>query len=859
MASKPPKLADQFLGWFLKGHLLEEILGDLHEFHDEIAHWPSWKRIPVYWFHAFHFIRPNLTKSFFGTYRLNIIGMFKLHLKLAIRSLLKQPSIAIPSLLTLIIGTLCFQLIYSWFDNELSMDDFHSKHDRVYIGAIQTNPMADLSALSPSMLFRLNYDQFPEVENKLSIHVYEPDEIIISTNGNEFGGKGLIADSSFFDFFDFPIQLGDKSKLLTDPSHLVLSGNFVNRIFGETNPIGKTLKLKCDQEGTYKVAAVTEDIPNNSSIEFDFIIPRHSQRFWRRIPTDLILTSSNFTVSELNKKATKMGREMNDRFPESIISYHPINSIYFDHTLDSNLFDKKGDWRTVKTFIFIALIICLITLLGFNSLQSARQLSAADKMGIKQMVGGSKASLCLEMMIERGLYLIIAAIMTGVLYQSVFPYYETTLGLQLNPNPLESTLGILLVLSVIIFVSVLISTIQIYRINIKEAVLGNTNLFRIPRIQKAIVVVQYTVTIILFIATAVVIKQFMFMSGKDTGYVHKDIVSIDFFEISNDTLQERSVQYVKDRLKDNPDVAAFSQGDLPVNGDPFLSSWKRLGQSYEYESRKVMIVDPGYKELLGLKILEGRFFSDSIDQPGQQKVVINEAAKKYWGIDNYSEGKLSSNTSGRQELDFNIIGVVDDFHFEHLSNKIQPLVLRYRPYPDDKFLIRFHERSMQKGIAFLEKLFEEVSPNQNFDYGLLEDRILAQYEHEKRQGKIYIAFTLIALILSSISLFTFSLYEVRRRTKELGIRKVNGATSISIFGLLSSSFLRNIGVAFMIATPIAWYFTNEWIQSFAYRVHIGWELFIGAGVMAALMAILATTWNVYRVSMQNPIEALRHE
>lgn len=859
MAAKTPRFADKLLAFFLKGDLLEEVMGDLHEFHRELDDLPAWKRIPLYWFQALHFIRPNLIKSLFGSYHLNNIGMIKLHFKLATRSLFKQPSTTIPSLLTLIFGVLCFQLIYSWFDNELSMDNFHNNYNRIYVGAVQTNPMAERSALSPSLLFRLDYDQFPEIEDKLLIHVYGSDEIAVEADGREFGGKGLVADSSFFSFFDFPIKLGDEENLLHDPSHIVLSGNFANRLFRDKNPIGKMLKVNCDQEGLYKVVAVTERIPANSSIGFDFIIPRHSQRFWRRIPMDLILAASDFNVADLNKKVTKTGREMNERFPESILSFHPIQSLYFDHPMEVGLLTKTGDRKTVRTFVFIAFVICLITFLGFNSLQSTRQLASAHKMGIKQMVGGTRASLCLEMITERGMYLMITTLVTFMFFQGIFPFYRSGLGLELSPLPFQTFLGIFVVTSGIILASVLISIIQIYSINVKEAVFGTLSLFRIPRLQRAIVVVQYAVTIVLLIATTVVVRQYMYMSQKEPGFAHQEIVSIDFFEISNDTSQARSVQYVKDQLAFNPKVLAFSQGDLPVNGDPFLSSWKRLGTSYEYESKKVMIVDPGYVELLGIDMLEGRFFRDSLDQPGQPKVVINEAAKKYWDIQDYSKAKLSSNTSGREEMDFEIVGVVQDFHFEHLSQKIEPLILRYRPYPDDAFLVRFEEGTWQEGIVFLEELFNQVNPNQSFNYELLEDRVTRQYEHEKRQGKIYSAFTMVALILSSISLFTFSLYEVKRRTKELGIRKVNGASARSIFGLLSRDFLKSVAIAFVIAIPFAWYLSHEWIQSFAYRIPVGWVMFVGAGLLVALLALLATLWNVMSVARQNPVEVLRYE
>ncbi|WP_420576755.1 ABC transporter permease [Ekhidna sp.] len=856
---RPPKFADRILSWFIKGQLLEEILGDLHEYHEEeLMALPNWKRVGSYWYHVFHFLRPNLLRSVFGTKKLNYLGMIKLNFKIALRSLQKNRTIAIPSLLTLVFGTLCFQCIYSWSNNELSMDDFHQKFDRIYMGAVQTNPLADVSPVSPQLLFRIDYDQYPEVENKLLIHIYEKDEIKIINEGQSFNGKGLIADSTFFSFFDFPIRDGYQAELLNDPSHIVLSGNFANRVFGDVNPIGKTLKVSCDQEGLYTVAAVTEKLPANSSISFDFVVPRHSQRFWRRIPMDLILVNEDFASREFNEKVSALGRENNERFPESQISYLPIADSYFTQPLDVALFGKYGNSNTVQTLIFIGLAICLITFLGFNNLQSTQLLYSAEKFGIKQMIGGSKGVICVEMIIERLIYFVLAVGITFLIFEALFPYYTTILNLDLDANPIFDGLSIIAIIGSIISISIIISLVQLFAMDVKDAVSGGKNLFKIPRMQRTITTIQYTVTITLMILTTVVFIQYRFMSTKDPGFNHQNIVSVNFFEMSANDNQVKGLDYLRDKLKSNTPVAAFSQGDLPVNAESFLSSWKKTGEENEYESRRVMIVSPGYLDLLGIDMLEGRFFSDSLDTSGEQKVVINEAAKKYWGINDISTQKLTSNTSGRQEFDFDIIGVVEDFHFEHLSKKIEPLVLRFRTYPDDRFLVRF-DGSQQAGISFLEELYGEINPNSPFDYELLDDQIIRQYAKEKQLSKVYIGLTMVALILSSISLFTFSLYETRRRTKEIGIRKVNGASALQIIYLLSSSFLKSVAIAFLIALPFAWYFANQWIQEFAYRTTIGSWVFIAAGCIASLVATVAIIWHVMNVSKQNPVESLRYE
>ncbi|MEP5637212.1 MAG: ABC transporter permease, partial [Maribacter dokdonensis] len=291
-ASRPPKFADRLLGWFIKGDVLEEALGDLYEYHDEMEGRSSWKRKLFYWFHVFQFLRPQLVKSLMPKNQRFFWEMINFNSKIALRTLLNNKLVSITSMTCLILGSLCFQLIYTWFYNELSTDKFHTKIDRVYMGVARTNPMADLAPVSLQAFFNLDYDQFPEIENKLVLHVYRKDEIKFIAGQREFTGKGLITDSTFFDFFDFKISQGTKN--LTDPSGIIITQSFANRVFGKTNPIGKSVKIRCDQEGTYKIVGVLDKIPSNSSIYFDFIVPKHSQQFWRRIPLDLILTSPHF-------------------------------------------------------------------------------------------------------------------------------------------------------------------------------------------------------------------------------------------------------------------------------------------------------------------------------------------------------------------------------------------------------------------------------------------------------------------------------------------------------------------------------------------------------------------------------------
>ncbi len=271
----PPQFAERLLGWFCKGRLLEEILGDLYVFPEVLLDQPNWKRKTIYWFHVFHFLRPSLVKRLSGTQKLNYYGMLKLYLRTSFRQLFKHRLVSAVSLFTLIVGAISFHLIYAWIDNELNMDQFHSKRNRIHLAISKFNEMSDFIPVAPGVFFRLDYKQLPEVEKVMVIHAYNEDQIKLKKGAISYPGKAWVVDSVFSDFFDFKLRSGDK-EALKNPGNIVVTQEFANKLFPDQNPLGKMVEVNCDQVGLYQIGAVIEDIPANSSINIDFLVPRHS-------------------------------------------------------------------------------------------------------------------------------------------------------------------------------------------------------------------------------------------------------------------------------------------------------------------------------------------------------------------------------------------------------------------------------------------------------------------------------------------------------------------------------------------------------------------------------------------------------
>ncbi|MEM9856171.1 MAG: ABC transporter permease [Bacteroidota bacterium] len=858
----PPQFAERLLGWFCKGKLLEEILGDLYEFHEELLDQPNWKRKTIYWFHVFHFLRPSLVKRLSGTQKLNYYGMLKLYLRTSFRQLFKHRLVSAVSLFTLIVGAISFHLIYAWIDNELNMDQFHSKQNRIHLAISKFNKMSDFISVAPGVFFRLDYTQLPEVEKVMVIHAYNEDQIKLKKGAISYPGRAWVVDSVFFDFFDFKLRSGDK-EALKNPGNIVVTQEFANKLFPDQNPLGKMVEVNCDQVGLYQIGAVIEDIPANSSINIDFLVPRHSKDFWRRLPTELLLVDQNFDRDAFNTKFETMGR-VRERHDKSVMSTLPFSTLYFDRPLEVPLFSKKGDLTNLRAMQLIAVIILIVTVLSLANLQTTIQLTMADRIGIKKVMGASRLSLGFELMVNGLLYFCSSLVVAFLVYELMFPYYLHLLGLDLDQDPMFDLQVLSLVLSFFIAVSFSISFFKIMRVGVTESLVVNTSLFRVPITQRILTTLQYALAIVLLISTSVIFLQLRYMLNKDTGLIQSNIIETNIFELFP-SLRQDSVKRMEmlnlharvvNQLKENMDIIAVSQGTIPIN-NAYTQSIKRADSDNDFELMHVMSVDTDYDDVFGLEVIDGIFFSDSLESD-DNAVVINESAMRHLNIERIDDTELLMHMPGG-DIRYSIIGVVKDFHFQHLSHKVKPLILRNFYYADKSFIVRHKAEARKRVLDFMDRLHRDINPDAAFTFYDFEDKVNAQYANEKRMSNVVNGFTLVAILLASSGLFTFAYHETKRRTKEIGIRKVIGANRIQILFVMGKSLLFNILVALLLASPIAWYLMDVWLADFANRVEISWWVFVGVSIVTCLLAVTTVSWQTLKAAGMNPVESLRYE
>ncbi len=677
-------------------------------------------------------------------------------------------------------------------------------------------------------------------------------------------------DSTFSDIFNFKFKIGVEKALLTDPDAIVLSEQMARKIFGNDDPVGKEVKLFSEIEKIYVVKGIAETPPSNSSITFDVIVPSHSARF-SHTGADFILATKNFNKEAFIKKISTLGQQ-HFQFRESALSIIPLGDIYYNKEFvenSNNVFTRSGSKRDLHILYVIMVVIIFITVLNYSNLQIVHINSGIRQLGINKINGAAFTHYILQRAFELLILIILSAVLVAGVYYAVLPYFNELTGVVLLPDLWKVLLLVLAIIVAITCISMLYPMIVMLHIpvikSLETRVTSSSNLMS----RKTGIVVQFSLAISLIMASVVIYRQLDLMLSKDPGFVSDNVMRLQMFhelprggtrvEMYQKYLQQQDhYQYIKNELSSHSTVACYSQGDSPIETYPM--DWKLKSDPNEYTTQKLQVVSPSYLELLGLQIIEGRFFDPEMDQSREDKVVINEAAKKYWGIEDIRKARLlNSSWSAGDDTGYEIIGVIKDFNFDHLSVKPQPLIMIYFEDVDNDFLIRFEEGSVESGLTYVKQLYEKINPGEAFQYTFIADEIEALYQKEKRLSKVYILFTIVALFITSLGLFTISIYDAQRRTKEIGIRKVNGAKVTEVMTMLGKDFIKWVGVAFVIATPIAGFAMNKWLQNFAYKTSLSWWIFALAGMLALGISLLTISWQSYRAASRNPVEALRYE
>lgn len=789
--------------------------------------------------------------------------MLKYYIKFALRNFRNNNVIFIGSILTLSLAALCISLLYSYVPDQLNMDGFHKNKDNIYVITKKTSAKSLPEVFEPTLYLNIDYKDFPELRSHTMVSKYSEGELLFTYDNTIFSAGGLVTDSMFFKVFDFKLLIGDINNVLDEPDAILLTEEFANIIFGEEDPIGKSIDVGDRKIKKFTVRGILDKVPFNSSIEFDFILPQqyNDRNFFSRMGGSFILVDNSFDKNLFKEKINQFEDKYN-RFKETTMDVLPFDykEINKSNVQSLGIFSRIVNEKNLYIQIVIMLVILTISALNFSNLQIINTNSRIKDAALKIVNGANKNHIVKQMFVEMLFLIIIGTLITTIAYVSVLPTFTSLTNIYLSPSLLEVikiNFVVLLLIATMGMIYPFIIGGRVPLVNgLKNMVINDRNL----KGRGIIVVFQYTLAFLLLISSMVVAKQLYLMLDMDLGFNQKNIVSAQLWTNSSniDSREEydkflTKVNLGKNELESNGNIKFFAKGDKPI--DSFTMDWKNKNDENELETHNMLKVSPNYKELFQLTLLEGRFFDNDIDRSRENKIVINEAAKKYWNIRDINNTIMEHESWG----DYKIIGVVQDFKYQHLSSITQPLIMIYMENIDDPYIVEFQEGSIESGLEFLEKFFKNNNPQASFSYTFLEDDIASLYQKEKQLGINYILFTVIALIISVIGLFTIAIYDTRRRVKEIAVRKVNGAQVWEVISLLNISFIRWVGWAFIIASPIAYLLMQNWLQNFAYKTSISWWIFVLAGAFTLLISLMTVSWQSYKAAVANPVKSLRTE
>ncbi len=797
--------------------------------------------------------------------------MLKNYLKIALRNLRKYKVYSFINISGLAIGMAVCILIFLWVRDELSFDRFHKNADRIYRvvkDVIQSNGDIYESAVTPWPLGAALVEDYPEI--KKHTRFYNLSRKLITykseTGDRSFYENGVcVADPSFLDIFSFPLVKGDPATALTEPNTVVITEEIAEKYFGNENPMGKT--LNSNYRFDLVVTGVIK-IPRNSHIRFDFLLPFE----WRLRNTSwngnwgindfhtFILLEENVSVKDLEEKIYPY---LLGRFPETVTRLR-LQALTDMHLRSDYNYDLYGASKNTSVYIYgfsiIAVVILFIACINFINLTIAMASTRAREAGLRKVVGAGRKDIIAQFFGESVFLAMISFIFALSLIYLLLPLFNNLTGKALTLNPFDHGVQGLYMLLVVILTGIVAG---IYPAMIQSSfqpvnVIKGDVIFGAGKakgaFRNALVVLQFTCSIALIIGTLVVSKQFIYIQNKNLGYVKDHII---YFTRRGEIGDKYDA--FKEELLKNPNVLSVTtSSDVPnqTHHSTMRSfEWEGMNPGANQFSLYQFSVDPDYIKTFNMKLFIGRNFSKLMgtDKKGAA-YILNEAAVKTMDLTN-PVGKWFKFWGDKGT----IIGIVEDYHFKSLHSEVEPLVLRIDPDWDWYVFVKIRSENIARTLNTIEDVYKRFNSQYPFEYHFLEEQLDSLYDSDHRTFKIFQYFTFIAIFISCLGLFGLATYIAQRRTKEIGIRKVVGATIPNITLMLSKEFLILVVTANIVAWPIAYFAMHRWLQNFAYRTNIGIGILIFSGVLALSIALLTVSYQTIKAARANPVDSLRYE
>jgi len=866
------KILEFFLKQVISFENQENLTGDFEEMFDRIAS-KSGRSRALLWY-VFQILK--LIPSYFRNYIYWSLTMLKNYLKIAVRNIKKSKTYSFINILGLAIGMACCILILFYVQDELSYDRFHENADRIYRVVDSMDAPGGMSldfAITSAPLAPTIKADFPEVED--SVRLYRRRRMVANGEKKDYEDNLVYADQSLFNIFTLPLVKGDPKTALESPKTVVLSESSALKYFGNNEAVNQTLSIN-DQD--FLITGIMKDMPKNSHFTADLFVSlktleqnpifqnNYIQNWVRHEFYTYVLLIDEDSAKELESKLPSFLEKYAAQQVKEILggtissSLQPLKSIHLHSHLQAEI-SPNSDIKYVYIFSFIAFIILLIACVNFMNLATARSVKRSMEVGLRKVVGAKRSQLIGQFLGESLMYTCFALLFALVLVAAALPSFNSLTGKAIDISYLNNPILLGGLFLILIFVGLTSGSYPAFFISKYHPALVLKGAKSTPSkksfLRRGLVVLQFSISIILIISTSVVLNQLDFLRNKKLGFNKEHVVVVPITANSF----RKNAESVKEELMQNPSIVQASITHS-IPGGMTAGDVIRMVNDEGTQTMTVRMIytDHEYLKTMGMEIVDGRDFSKDMSTDPTEAFIINEAAVRAWQLDNPLETQLE--WGGDQygaEIKGKVIGVVKDFQFQSLKDEINPLVIILDPQNTTVFAIRVRPEGIPATLQFIETKWKELDPAHPFKYYFMDEFFDRLYQSEEKLSQVFSTFSTLAIFIAALGLFGLALYMVEQRTKEIGVRKILGASLGNIFVLISKEFVYLVIIANVVAWPLAYLLMRKWLQNFSYRIDMGIWIFVLAGVIALAIALLTISFQAIKAALADPVKSLRYE
>lgn len=801
--------------------------------------------------------------------------MLKNYIKVAFRNLLNKKFYSFLNLLGLSIGITAGILIMIYVQDELSYDTFHPQVEHKYVigldGKIGTQEVKGI--FTPPPLAGAAVEEVPGVVS--ATRTMNAGQVVVRYEDQAYTELNVSwADSNFYDFFGYRLKRGDPATALKGPNKVVITESIARKYFGGRNPIGETL-IVGNSRTSYQVTGVSEDPPHNSHFTYNFLLSAASQDYlnstqWlgnsintyiQKAPgaqlssvkeglDGLIQKYVGPEIEEMIGATLQQMRERGGRYGYFTV---PILDLHLNAPDVQTSFKPPSDITYLYIFSAIGVFLIIIACVNFMNLSTASAAGRAKEVGLRKTMGSDRRAMIGQFLVESVVYVVLATLVSIALVYLLLPFFNQLSGKELTTAIFGQVWFLASLGGLVLLVGLMAGSYPAFYLtsfNPVEVLKGRIrHSARSGRLRQGLVVGQFFISIGLIICTLLVNQQLQYMQNKNLG-----IEKQHSLVLTNTSRLDNNREAFKQELMSDTRVRAASYSNFTPPGTQNVTVFKRPDRDGDF-IMMLYYADYEQQEALGFEMAEGRYFSRDF-ATDSTAIVINRAAVEELGFENPIGEEILFPSEGNAS--YRVVGVMENFNFQSLRNEIMPLAIMLTPTANE-MTVRFNTTDPQEAVRLTEAAWEKYAGSEPIDYSFLDSDYDLLFRQEQRLGSVFSVFTVIAIFIACLGLLGLSAYMAERRTQEIGVRKVLGASISSILGLLSTEFLKLIGIAFLLAAPVAWYFMSEWLQGFAYRIDIGAEVFALTAAATLAVVLLTISWQTLKAAYRNPVKSIRTE